>query len=284
MANSFPEITWLTTSGSWPSFSPDGSQIVYVDGGKLFTVPTAGGKPALLFTPPKGQQATRPDWSWSPLIAFALGSGNEQTIWLINPDGSTPSQFPNQDGLTASIYPSWNQNLQSIVVMETMNPDFARLYQIFATGSNPPVLLTPSSGFCAGRPSVNPTGTAVAFAGKQGAFDQQNNQIWIVQPPSTQPFQLDPEQGRSPNWSPDGLWILFESNRGTGVGGNYQLWVARAPVPNGPVISPQPVTPPDVFVSHGEWSRQQNLIVFDNANHGEGIGIITVPPPFQGTA
>lgn len=73
MANSFPEITWLTNSGSWPSFSPDGSQIVYVDGGMLYTVPASGGTPQPLYTPPQGQQATRPDWSWSPSIAFSLG-------------------------------------------------------------------------------------------------------------------------------------------------------------------------------------------------------------------
>ncbi len=281
MANSFPEITWLTRSGSWPSVSPDGSQIVYVDGGKLLSIPVAGGTPQLLYTPPQGQQATRPDWSWSPSIAFSLGSGNAQTIWLIDADGANPRPFPNQQDLTASFYPSWSQNLQSIVVLEAMNPNFATLYQVFATGSNPPVLLTPSSGFCAGRPSVNPTGTAVAFAGKTGRFDQQNNQIWIVQPPSTEPFQLNPEQGRSPNWSPDGNWILFESNRGTGQDGNYQLWVARAPMANGPAIDPQPVTPPDIFASHGEWSRQQNLIVFDNAGKGQGIGTIAVPPAFR---
>ena len=198
---------------------------------------------------------------------------------LIEPDGTNPRPFPNQGDLTASIYPSWYKDLQSIVVMETMIPDFARLYQIFVDTA-PPVLLTPSSGFCAGRPSVNPTGTAVAFAGKEGPFDQKNNQIWIVQPPSTSPFQLDPKQGRSPNWSPDGNWILFESNRGTGPNGNYQLWVSRAPSEQGPAVEPQPVTPPDVFASHGEWSRQQTQIVFDNAGNGEGIGIITVPPPF----
>lgn len=281
MLEQFPEVKWLTGSGSWPSISPDGSTVVYVDGSELWTVPIGGGDPTCIYAS-EGQIASRPDWSWSESIAFALQDGDAVTIWLIDGDGSNPRPFPNQGTLQHSIYPSWYRDLQSIVIDDVTNARFNHVYQIFASGTQQPVLLTPETGFCAGRPSVNPDGTAVAFAGRKGPFDQTNNQIWIVNTSTKELQQLDPLQGRSPNWSPDGRYILFESDRDTGSDGNYQLFVALAPGLSDVTMRPQPVTPRGIFASHGEWSRQQDVIVFDNAGEGAGIARIDVPEQFRG--
>ena len=119
----------------------------------------------------------------------------------------------------------------------------------------------------------------MAFAGIKGSFSQQDNQVWIASAPWKEAAQMNPEQGRSPNWSPDGKWILFESNRVTG--GNYQIFVAPAPGSTDvPPMEPVPLTDPRLMAQHAEWSRQQDRIVFERGN-GEALGVIEVPSRFR---
>jgi hypothetical protein len=84
---------------------------------------------------------------------------------------------------------------------------------------------------------------------------------------------MDPRQGRSPNWSPDGRWILFESERLTG--NNYQIFVAPAPGADVPGMEPVPLTDPEIFAQHAEWSRQQDRIVIERGN-GRGAAVYQI--------
>lgn len=70
-------------------------------------------------------------------------------------------------------------------------------------------------------------------------------------------------------WSTDGKWILFESNRNRG---NYQLFVMSKDGDD-----PVALTDPSEVATHGEWSRQQDYIVFQGSNSG----IATFPVPSQ---
>ena len=279
----FPPVTWIVANGGdRPSFSSDGSEVVYQHGASLFIVDANGGTPRLLLTGTPELMPSRADWSWSPLT-IAFGGANlktsTSTIWLIDCDGANLRELPNRGGLAATTYPSWSQDLCSIVAVDTSDPQFFALWRFSVDGSADPVQLTTTDDFCAGRPSVAPGGVdaPVAFAGTRGPYNQTFNQIWIVRPPSIEPVQLDPRQGRSPNWSPDGKWILFESNRLTGR--NYQLFIAAAPGNGAPRMEPRAITDPSIFAQHGEWSRQQDRIVFERGN-GQAIGVIDVPEEF----
>jgi Tol biopolymer transport system component len=238
----------------------------------LHTVPATGGTSKHLVGD-ESFQASRPDWSWSPAtIAFTGQQGDVVTTWLIESDGKNLRQLPNSGGLTNTFYPSWSQNLRSIVGMDGGGDNHVVLYKFSVDGSLAPVALTKYSEVCAGRPSIAPSGSQVAFAGTKGAYNQQNNQIWTVTSPCLGICQLNPLQGRSPNWSPDGQWILFESNRDNP---NYQLFV----MPSDGSGEPVALTDPKLFVQHGEWSRQQDKIVF--AASGKGIGVIEAPAAFR---
>jgi Tol biopolymer transport system component len=280
----YPPITWIAPDGGdRPSFSKDGSEVVYQIGRDLLIISATGGKPRTLLAGTDALVPSRADWSWSPsTIAFGGAGGKRSTIWLIESDGSNLRQLTNTGGLTHSIYPSWYEDLQSIVALDSGDPKFMALWRFTVDGSAAPVKLTSTDDFCAGRPTAAPGNASapVAFAGTRGAFNQQSNQIWIVRPPSLGAEQLNPQQGRSPNWSPDGKWILFESNRLTGLNGNYQLFIAAAPEPGAPAMEPVAVTDPAIFVQHGEWSRQQDRIVFERGN-GKALGVIQVPEQFR---
>jgi Tol biopolymer transport system component len=277
----YPEVTWIVRNGDRPSFSCDGTRIVYQNGNTLFVVGSDGGEPRVLLAGTAGLTPSRADWSWSPeTIAFGGAGGGRSTIWLIDSDGSNLRELPGMGGLSRSTYPSWYESGRWIVVVDSADPQYRALWRLTVDGSAPPVQLTSTNDFCAGRPSVSPGGEAapVALAGTRGRFNQENNQIWIVRPPSPAAEQLDPRQGRSPNWSPDGKWILFESNRRTR--GNYQIFVAPAPGADAPAMEPVPLTDGAYPAQHAEWSRQQDRIVVERGN-GEALGVFEVPEPFR---
>jgi Tol biopolymer transport system component len=279
----YPTVHWIAPNGGdRPSFACGGFRVVYQHAGNLYVIAATGGTPKLLLAGTDELSPSRADWSWSPnTIAFGgAKKGGGSTIWLIESDGSNLRELPNMGGLTHSTYPSWYETRRWIVAMDSGNPQHIALWRFTVDGSADPVQLTTMDNFCAGRPSVAPGGeyAPVALAGKQGSFDQQNNQIWAVKPPSLDPVQLYAGQGRSPNWSPDGKWILFESNRLTG--GNYQIFIAPAPASGVPAMQPVPVTDPGYFAQHAEWSRQQDRIVFERGN-GAALGVIEVPEQFR---
>jgi Tol biopolymer transport system component len=281
----YPPVNWISPDGGdRPSFSRDGSEVVYqIRRDLLITGAKGGGKPRMLLSGSDTLIPSRADWSWSPTtIAFGGKRGKSSTIWLIECDGTNLRELPNHGDLRHSTYPSWYEDLQSIVVIDSGDPKFRALWRLTVDGSAAPVQLTSMEDFCAGRPTAAPGGSdaPVAFAGTRGPYNENFNQIWTVQPPSLEAAQLDPQQGRSPNWSPDGKWILYESNRLTGVDGNYQLFVAPAPGPGAPAMEPVPLSDPEIFAQHGEWSRQQDRIVFERGN-GKALGVIEVPEEFR---
>ena len=70
-----------------------------------------------------------------------------------------------------------------------------------------------------------------------------------------------------------------ESDRLTA--GNYQLFIAPAARASADApVQPVAVTDPSIFAQHGEWSRQQDRIVFERGN-GQALGVIEVPAKFR---
>ena len=281
--SNYPPVHWITQNADRPSFSCDGKHVVFQDRNALFIVASDGSARSQLFGGTSSCIASRADWSWSPdTIAFGGWdpATNTSIIYLIERDGSGLRPLAGMGKLQNSIYPSWYQSREWIVVVDSADPQHMVLWRLTVDGSAEPVQLSPERGFCAGRPTAAPGGmdAPVAMAATAGAFNQQDNQIWTVHPPSTDPVQMSYQQGRSPNWSPDGKWILFESNRLTN--GNYQIFIAPAPGLDRPEGEPVAVTDPSIPAQHAEWSRQQDRIVFERGT-GVALGVVEVPEPFR---
>lgn len=279
----FPTPRFVCPDGDRPSFSPGGERIVYhvqpanSSDVSLWMVNSDGSGAHLLYPPPgtANPRASRPDWSWSERIAFA----NNGEIWTILPDGTDAQPYYGGgrtvvDGKQVSMsYPSWQRDLQAVIAVgywEGLHN--AALFRITPDSVEQ---LTTSPHPCAGRPSVSPDATRIAFAGSAGQCQQVQNQIWVAEPPAA-PYRLEPGnpaafQGRSPNWSPNGDLIVFESTRPAPD-------PARAPlavwVMGSDGSSPRRLTEGGV---HPEWNRQQTQIVYATA---AGLYIIDYPSAY----
>lgn len=280
----------LHPQGVWPSFSRDGSRIVFSLNGSLVIIPSSGDDathPARLT--PAGINATRPTWSWNPeTIAFTYDA---TTIYTIESDGSNCRPFlpETPQKLPKLFHPCWYKDLKAIAVVGITESEGVRepvIYKLAPSDSiaAPLQALTRFPDVCAGRLSVSPDSDAVVFAGNADGCNQESNQLWIVTPGGAAE-RLEPGepiaayQGRSPGWSPDGRWIAFVSTR-----------PAPRPAKDIPkavwVISssggePYQLTDSRYNPSNVEWSRDQKRIVFGSFTHG--IGILDVPEKFLPT-
>jgi len=268
----------------WPCFSPDGKTVVFsrsTDKGKtwdLFIVPSSGGPARRLSTTALPVSANRPNWSAKTnLIAFTGESSDGKTsVWLINPDG-TQARRVVSSGLSDQVfYPHWYPDGKRLAVVDFGDGNGGVLKQIDIK-RGVATALTNRQQVLAGKPSVSPAGKWIAFAGQKNdgqVYDQKKNSIWLIR--ETGELQrLEPNQGRAPEWSPDGQRIAFESDRGSPTY-LYAIFVS-----NRKGSSLKQMTPYELDAQHPVWSPDSKFSVF-SARHSEspferGIAIIEVP-------
>jgi hypothetical protein len=119
-------------AGMWPQRSQEreGDSILFVRQGEIYTiVPHAGQspRPVELSAPsPKSAPTWSPDHRW---MAFLAGSGNDQSVWLVEPGGKA---FPATDATTPQgklSAPSWSPD-SKLVYLVVRGQGGARLLEV----------------------------------------------------------------------------------------------------------------------------------------------------------
>jgi eukaryotic-like serine/threonine-protein kinase len=218
----------IATSGNFPSWSPDGSNLIYTTGPqgsqKILRIPASGGEPreiplkfksggpALsLFYP-----AYSSDGRW---IVFEAQQGD--LIYVMNASGGEPER------IARGRHPVWNANSTAIVYSSGDAGKNYSLWQVpFDVGSGKvkgePTPLTVSRGRDT-QAAVSRDGKFVAFAGQDVEFNIERMPFDAeTGRPAGTPQTVT--SGRNLNYffdvAPDGRAVVYESHRGS----SFQIW------------------------------------------------------------
>ena len=201
----------------WPSWSPDGSEIVFSstrDGGDfdIYIMDAAGQTVRRLTTD------TSTDWepAWSPdgsriaFISYRTGAGE---LYVINADGSGLTQVSSNPDVNDASYenfgPSWSPDGAQIAYQSIRNEN-SDIYVIDADTSAEYQLTTDIDWDF--WPAWSPDGATIAFA----SWRDGDSEIYTISPDATVLTQLTVNSGyydAKPSWSPDGAMIAFETDR-----------------------------------------------------------------------
>jgi eukaryotic-like serine/threonine-protein kinase len=173
-----PRVLALTTfagSENYPSFSPDGNQVVFSWNGETkdnwdLYVKLISGATTLRLTTDAADDLF-PAWSPSGgLIAF-LKFGQPAGIYLTSPLGGPEQKVADFD--VAQGAPAWSPAEKYLVVAkcyreEKPAPDAGALFLIPLQGGEPRPILSPPHGKWYQYPAFDPTGRSLAFASCEG--------------------------------------------------------------------------------------------------------------------
>lgn len=219
----------IVQSGNFPSWSPDGSTIIYTSGPqgsqKILSVPGSGGQPREIPLKFKAGEVVQrnlfyPSYSsdgrW---IVFEAQQGD--VIYVVSGAGGEPQQ------IAKGRRPVWNANSTAIIYSSADPGKNFSLWQVpFALGegkkAGEPTPLTVSRGRDT-QAAVSRDGKLIAFAAQDVefnieklAFDAESGRL-LGEPTAI-------TSGHSLNYffdvAPDGRAVVFESHRGA----SYHIW------------------------------------------------------------
>lgn len=226
-----PRVSQLTTgptpSGS-PSFSPKGTEIVYVstitstarkkaDNSEIFVMRANGSRQVNLTKGPAGDFAPQFSPDGSKIVFVSDRDGNPE-IYFMDSKGRSQKRLTHWRGFDGG--PTFNPDGKSIVFFSTRttNPKSgtAQLFVMNLDGSSQRPL---GDGIQGHEPSISPDGTTIVFTSTRDG----SSQIYAVDSDGRNLRRLtdDTYKNRQPVFTRDGLKIVFTSDRD----GNQEIYI-----------------------------------------------------------
>jgi Tol biopolymer transport system component len=213
-----------------PALSPDRSEIAFVSGGDIWTVPAGGGDARLLVSHPAGESRPlySPDGRRLAFVSTRTGNGDVYTLTFETGELKRLTYDDGNDHLDA-----WSRDGQWIYFSSTSR-DIAGMNDLFrvkADGGTPMQISADryANEFWA---APSPDGNAIAFSARgiasaqwwrNGRSHLDQCEIWLLRNEGYERFTDGGVKDMWPMWSADGKQIYFVSDRG----GAQNLWVKQ---------------------------------------------------------
>jgi TolB protein len=193
-----------------PNWMPDGTKLLFNEGGSLYTIPIDGG------TPEKVNTGSANNLNNDHGISFdgkklAISShrpglpGGGSTVYVLPLAGGTPRQIT--EG-TPSYFHGWSGDSKEVYYVAQRDTPVYNVYKCAIEGGKEVQLTFNKSGHVDG-PEGSPDGKYIYYNGSQSG----TMQLWRMKPDGTGKEQItfDEYNNWFPHVSPDGKWIAFIS-------------------------------------------------------------------------
>jgi tricorn protease len=218
-------------SFSEPAISPDRSEIAFVSGGDIWTVPAAGGEARLLVA----HEATESRPGYSPdgkQLAFVSDRTGGGDIYILTMGSGALTQLTFDDGLDR--LDGWSRDGKWIYFSSSSRDisGMNDIYRVPVAGGTPMIVSGDrytSEFFSAPAPD----GQRVAFTARGNGFGQwwrnghshlDESELWLLTDGATPRYEQLTKRGAKqlwPMWSADGKSLYFVSDRS----GSQNIWV-----------------------------------------------------------
>ncbi len=255
--------------------SPEGAQAAFPgQNGKIVYTDVVGmGIGSIVTIEPDGSAATtiRPgdqnfSASWSPdgtRLAFAVHDGMEAVIWVMDADGSNPTQVT--DGTAWDRNPAWSPDGTKIVFSSNRDGAGMDLWVVGVDGTGLAQLTNRPSGESDIEPDWSSDGSKIVFASDRGSTGLD---VWIMDADGSNqvPLTSGPRGERFPSFSPDASKITYSQTNDGVDGQESDIWVMNA---DGSAKTNLTMTP-DATEEYPTFSPDGSMIAYTARSQGQG--------------